>query len=104
MPKLAAVSPEAAEEAEILHASIKAGTLAQIVVAVVAVLALLYLLKLVIVTTLAAVLLAFVLEPLVGWLALTKIPRALGAFMAVAVMLGLAAGLSYFSYNSAVDG
>src|SRR5271165_1637940 len=54
------------EEAEILHASIRAGSVAQIVVASIAVIGLLYLLKVVIVTTLVAMLLAFVLEPLVG--------------------------------------
>ena len=49
------------EEEELLHASIKAGSVAQIVVAVVAVLGLLYVLKLVMVTTLTSMLLNFVL-------------------------------------------
>ena len=48
------------EEAEVLHASIRAGSIAQIVVAAIAVIGLLYLLKLVMVTTLVAILLAFV--------------------------------------------
>ena len=43
MPQPAAISAEATEETEILHASIKAGSMAQIVVAVVAVVALCYL-------------------------------------------------------------
>src|SRR5205823_12859601 len=61
-----ALAPAASnEEEELLHASIKAGSVAQIVVAVIAVLGLLYLLKLVMVTTLTSMLLAFVLEPLV---------------------------------------
>ena len=51
------------EEAEILQASIKAGSAAQIVVAVIAVIGLVYLLKVVMVTTLFSILLAFVLEP-----------------------------------------
>jgi len=49
----------------LLQASIKAGSVAQIVVAVIAVLGLIYLLKLVLITTLTSLLLAFILEPLV---------------------------------------
>lgn len=91
------------EEAEILHASIRAGSVAQIVVASVAVIGLLYLLKVVMVTTLVALLLAFVFEPLVAWFARIHIPRPGGAFIAVALMLCLAGNLSYFFYNRAVD-
>ena len=91
------------EEEEILHASIKAGSVAQVVVAVVAVLGLLYVLKLVMVTTLTSVLLAFVLEPLVSQLRRFKIPRAAGALLAVLLMVGTAASLTYFFYNRAVD-
>ena len=54
------------QDAEILQASIKAGSAAQIVVAVIAVIGLIYLLKLVMVTTLFSILLAFVLEPFVN--------------------------------------
>jgi hypothetical protein len=64
----AAAKTEAAkieEEGEVLHASLKAGSVAQIVVAAIAVLGLIYLLKVVLVTTLTAMLLAFALEPLV---------------------------------------
>lgn len=92
-----------AEDAEILQASIKAGSVAQIVVAVIAVIGLVYLLKLVLVTTLSSVLLAFVLEPLVSRLARIRIPRAVGALLAVALMVGLAGGLTYFFYSRAVD-
>jgi predicted PurR-regulated permease PerM len=92
-----------AEDAEILQASIKAGSVAQIVVAVIAVIGLIYLLKLVLVTTLSSVLLAFVLEPLVSRLARIRIPRAVGALLAVALMVGLAGGLTYFFYSRAVD-
>ena len=91
------------EDAEILQASIKAGSVAQIVVAVIAVVGLIYLLKLVLVTTLSSVLLAFVLEPLVSRLARIRIPRAVGALLAVALMVGLAGGLTYFFYSRAVD-
>jgi predicted PurR-regulated permease PerM len=92
-----------AEEEEVLHASIKAGSVAQIVVAVVAVLGLVYLLKVVMVTTLSAVLLAFVIEPLVGWLERMRVPRWAGALAGVSLLVLLAIALSYFFYNRAVD-
>jgi predicted PurR-regulated permease PerM len=91
------------EEAEVLHASIKAGSVAQIVVAVIAVVGLIYLLKLVMVTTLAAMLLAFILEPLVSGLTRLRLPRAAGALLAVLLTLALAAALSYFFYQRAID-
>jgi predicted PurR-regulated permease PerM len=90
------------EEAEFLHASIKAGSVAQIVVAVVAVLGLLYVLKLVMVTTLTCMLLAFVLEPLVGQLRRIRVPRTAGALIAVILMVATAGSLTYFFYNRAV--
>lgn len=71
----AAVAEEAAaasskvEEEEILHACMKAGSVAQIVVAAIAVVGLIYLLKVVLVTVLTAMLLAFALEPIVHQLA-----------------------------------
>ena len=79
------------EDAEVLQASIRAGSVAQIVVAVIAVIGLIYLLKLVLVTALASLLLAFVLEPLVGGLVRIHVPRAVGALLAVVLMVGLAA-------------
>src|SRR6476619_4961433 len=98
-----AIVPASEEEAEVLHASIKAGSVAQIVVAVIAVVGLIYLLKLVMVTTLAAMLLAFILEPLVNGLNRLRLPRPAGALVAVLLMLVLAGGLSYFFYQRAVD-
>lgn len=50
------VPEETVEEAEVLQASIKAGSVAQIVVAAIAVIGLIYLLKFVLVTTLISVL------------------------------------------------
>lgn len=99
LPSTAAVI----EEAEVLHASIRSGSVAQIVVAGIAVIGLLYLLKVVMVTTLVAMLLAFVFEPLVDWLARIRIPRPAGALIAVVLMLFLAANLTFFFYNRAVD-
>jgi predicted PurR-regulated permease PerM len=94
---------DAVEDAEILQASIKAGSVAQIVVAVIAVIGLLYLLKLVMVTTLCSILLAFVLEPFVNRLGRIGLPRSVGALLAVALMVGLTGGLTYFFYSRAVD-
>ena len=91
------------EEADILHASIKAGSVAQIVVAVVAVVGLIYVLKIVFVTTLTAMLLAFVLEPLVNQFCRIHIPRSVGALFAVLLMMALAGGLTHFFYSRAVD-
>jgi predicted PurR-regulated permease PerM len=96
-------SQQAAEEAEILHASIKAGTMAQIVVAVIAIIGLIYLLKLVLVTILASMLVAYVLEPLVSWLVRLGIPRWIGALIAVLSALFLFAALSYFSYSRVAE-
>jgi predicted PurR-regulated permease PerM len=99
----AILSPISEEDAEVLHASIRAGSVAQVVVAGVAVLALLYVLKLVMVTALTSVLLAFILEPLVARCCRLHIPRWVGALIAVLLMLALALGLSYFFYSRAVD-
>jgi hypothetical protein len=72
-------------------------------VAVIAVIGLVYRLKLVIVTTLFSILLAFVLEPFVSRLARIGIPRGAGALLAVILMVGLAGGLTYFFYSRAID-
>src|SRR5215471_19214638 len=94
-----AVAQQAAEEVETLQGSIKAGTVAQIVVAIIAMIGLIYLLKLVLVTTLASILLAYVLEPAVARLMRLRVPRAVGALITVCAALVLAVGISYFSYN-----
>src|SRR5215472_2746787 len=98
-----AVVEQAAEEVETLHGSIKAGTIAQIVVAFIAINGLIYLLKLVLVTALASILLAYVLEPAVAGLTRLRIPRTTGALITVTAALFLAVGVSYFSYNRALD-
>lgn len=92
---------DAAEQAGILHSTVQIGTIAQIVVAVIAVIGLLYLLKLVLVTILVSMLIAYVLEPPVSWLDLLRIPRSLGALIVVTLTVVLAIGALYFSYNSA---
>jgi predicted PurR-regulated permease PerM len=99
----AEIVEQAAEEVETLHASIKVGTVAQIVTALIAIIGLLYLLKLVLVTILASILLAYVLEPLVAVLVRSHCPRWVGAMIVVTLAVILALGLSYFCYNRAVD-
>ena len=99
----AAVVEQAAEEVETLHASVKVGTVAQIVVALIAVIGLLYLLKLVWVTILVSMLIAYVLEPPVVLLVRWHVPRWAGAMIVITLTVLLALGLMYFSYNRAVD-
>ena len=96
-------STAAVEDAEILQASIKAGSVAQIVVAVIAAVGLIYLLKLVMVTILFSILLAFVLEPVVAGLERIHLPRFLGSLLAVALLVVLAGSLTSFFYSRAVD-
>jgi predicted PurR-regulated permease PerM len=94
---------EAIEEVEVLQSSIRAASVAQIVVAVIAVIGLIYLLKLVLVTTLVSVLLAYVLEPPVKWLAHFHIPRWAGALIVVVSVVALVGASAFYSYNSAVE-
>ena len=96
-------SPESVEETEVLQASIKAGSVAQIVVAVIAVIGLIYLLKLVLITTLTSLLLAFILEPLVSRLSRVGLPRSAAALLSVVLMAVLAGCLTFFFYSRAVD-
>jgi predicted PurR-regulated permease PerM len=49
-----------------------------------------------------AILLAFVLEPLVGWLGRIRLPRPVGALVAVTLLVCLAGSLTFFFYNRAV--
>jgi len=103
IPPTAILAATSEEEAEVLQSSIRAASMAQLVVAGVAVLALIYLLKLVMVTALTSMLIAFTLEPLVAQSCRLHLPRWLGALIAVVLMVALALGLSYFFYSRAVD-
>ncbi len=62
-----------------------------------------YVAKLVLVVVLTAVLMAFVLAPVVDALANFRIPRSLGAFLAVALLVTTVATVSYLSYARALD-
>jgi predicted PurR-regulated permease PerM len=82
--------------------SVAAGSVAQVVLASAAVLAVCYVANLVMMTLATSLLLAFILEPIVGRLERWRVPRAVGAFMAVLLLLGCVYGMVYFSYNNAV--
>jgi predicted PurR-regulated permease PerM len=83
--------------------SLRISSVAQIVVAGSVVLVICYLAKLVLVTLMVSVLLAFVLAPIVNLLERIRLPRSLGALIAVLVLLGVTYGASYFFYNRAVS-
>lgn len=73
------------------------------IVAVAVVLAVCYIGKVVLVTLMVSILLAFVLEPIVRGLEWIRLPRALGSLVAVLVLLAAIYGTSYFFYNRAVS-
>ena len=98
-----AISEQVVEEVEVLQSSIKAGSVAQIVVAAIAVIGLIYLLKLVLVTALVSILLCYVLEPPVKGLVRLRAPRWLASLLVVSAALAMIGGLAYYSYNSAVQ-
>jgi predicted PurR-regulated permease PerM len=83
--------------------SLRISSVAQIVVAGSVVLVICYLAKLVLVTLMVSILLAFVLAPIVNLLERIRLPRSLGALIAVLVLLGVTYGASYFFYNRAVS-
>jgi predicted PurR-regulated permease PerM len=76
---------------------------ALVIIATAVVLAICYVAKLVIIVLLVSVLLAFVVEPVVGGLQRLKIPRGLGAFVAVTLLLAVLYGATYFFYNQALS-
>ena len=95
--------PERGSEAPSdLQASVAVGSAAQVVLAVAAVLAVCYVAKLVMITLASALLLAFVLEPVVWHLERWRVPRPVGACIAVTLLLGCVYGVAHFSYNSAI--
>ncbi|HXE91313.1 MAG TPA: AI-2E family transporter [Terriglobales bacterium] len=76
---------------------------AQTVVAIAVVLTLCYVAKLVVITLMVSILLAFLLQPVVEMLERLRMPRSLASFLAVVFLLGIAYGGTHFSYNRAVD-
>ena len=83
--------------------ALRAGAVAQVVIGIMAVLAVCYVAKLVLVTLLFSVLIAFTLEPVVNLLQRFRMPRSAGSFLAVMLLCGAAWAASYFFYNRAIS-
>lgn len=83
--------------------TLRAGAVAEVVIGIIAVLAICYLAKIVLVTLLVSVLIAFTLEPVVSLLQRWRMPRPAAAFIAVLLLCGAVWAASYFFYNRAVD-
>jgi len=83
--------------------TLRAGAAAQITLSVIAVLVVCYLAKMVLVTLLFSVLIAFTLEPVVRGLERLRMPRPAGSILAVMLMCGVVWAGSYFFYNRAID-
>ena len=74
-----------------------------VILATATVLSLMYVAKLVLVVVLTAILMAFVLAPVVDGLAKFRVPRSLGAFLAVFLLVLAVGSVSYLSYARALD-
>jgi predicted PurR-regulated permease PerM len=86
-----------------VHEELRKATITQITLTLLAALAVCYVAKIVLVTIFAAVLVAFMLEPIVNGLQRIRAPRAVGSAIAVLLLLGLLYGLTYFFYQRAAD-
>ncbi|HEY2389629.1 MAG TPA: AI-2E family transporter [Candidatus Angelobacter sp.] len=108
MPEEAPDAELAAQEQEKrdarkLNATLRAGAIAQIVVGATVVLAVCYIAKLILITLLVSILLAFMLDPVVKVLERVRIPRAAGAVLAVLMLMAAIYAGSYFLYYRAVS-
>jgi predicted PurR-regulated permease PerM len=74
-----------------------------VILAAAAVLSLMYVAKLILVVVLTAILLSFVLAPVVDGLTSLRIPRSFASLLAVAALVVSTAALSYLSYARALD-
>jgi predicted PurR-regulated permease PerM len=95
--------PAAPENPELLRGTIKLTAVAQVVIATAAAVGFVYLLKVVLVTILVSALIAFALDPLVVLLARLHVPRAIGAVIALLLLMALTLATGFFFYNRAVD-
>lgn len=83
--------------------TLRAGAVAEVVIGIIAMLAVCYLAKIVLVTLLVSVLIAFTLEPVVGLMQGWRLPRPAAALVAVLLLCGAVWAASYFFYNRAVS-
>lgn len=90
------------EQTRKTNVAIQASSAALVIIAVGIVLVICYLAKLVLVTLLVSILVAFMLEPLVTLQERVRIPRSVGALVAILVMLALGYTATYFFYNRAI--
>ena len=86
-----------------LNAAVRAGAIAQVIIGATVVLVICYVAKLVLVTLLVSILIAFILEPVVSLMEKVRLPRAVGAFLAVMLLMGATYGASYLFYNRALS-
>jgi len=77
-------------------------TTSQVIVATAVVLAICYVAKPVLIVLLVSVLLSFMLTPVVDGLQRMRLPRGLGALVALLLLLAVLYGISYFFYNRGV--
>ncbi len=76
---------------------------AEIIIATGVVLTLCYFAEIVLVVILVAILLSFILAPLVELFRQVKIPRGVGAALSVLLLCGALYGITYVSYNQAIN-
>jgi predicted PurR-regulated permease PerM len=86
-----------------VHEELRKATITQITLTLIAVLAMCYVAKIVLVTIFTAILIAFILAPIVSGLQRIRLPRAVGSALAVLLLLGVLYGLSCFFYQRAID-
>jgi len=96
------VDPEALATRPYRRRADRIQTSAQIIMAIAIVLALSYVAKPVLIVLLASVLLAFMLAPIVDGLQRVRVPRSLGAVVALLVLCAILYGTSFFFYYRAV--
>jgi predicted PurR-regulated permease PerM len=73
------------------------------IIAVAVVLCLIFVAKLILVVLLVSVLLSFVLAPVVDFLVVQQVPRAVASFIAVLLLVAVALSATYVSYSRAID-
>ena len=73
------------------------------ILAVAVVLCLIFAAKLILVVLLVSVLISFVLAPVVDFLVVQQVPRAVASFVAVLLLVAVALGATYVSYSRAID-
>ena len=95
--------PQAMVDAEELHRHIRAGSTAAVMLAVLAGLAVAYIAKLPIIVLLVAILLSFILAPVVELFQKLRLPRALASLITVLLFVFLMYMLAQASYSKAVD-